>query len=152
MDLLGALGKLLRGDLKLKPEEGVLEYRGQRLVALPASAIDAAVKEMEKYFGEAAVIVMERMGAAVGAAVRNALGWKTGEEALRELPQMAPLAGLGKIRVQGDRLEMENMPEDVDPAVLRYIAGFLEGLCIHVEEIGGGGHRAEAKVAPRPCP
>lgn len=88
----------------------MIKYEGQRVFVIPASAADSIMRELEKYLGDAAPIIMERLGAALGESTRATMGWKTGEDALRELPEVAKLGGFSRATVKEGRITMENLP------------------------------------------
>jgi len=89
---------------------------------------------------------MEKLGEAMGKSTREAMGWSSGDEVLKSLPDVAKLAGYGVVKVSGDQLVFENLPVRVTPAVLRYLHGFFSGLCIQLFDVSAEETRLTAKV------
>ncbi len=137
MEFFTALRKLLKGEVRLDLDSGVMEYRGGRIVAAPASSLLALVSELRNLVGDSAVILVERLGYALGKSTRESMGWNTPKEALEGLREVAKFGGYGIVEIHGDVVEMKNAPVSnfiEDPVlqeyVARYLNGFFRGLCI----------------------
>ena len=62
IQLFTLLKQLLKGDLEIDVEKGSFAYKGVRIVALPVEAVANSLREVAALFGEAAPILLERIG------------------------------------------------------------------------------------------
>lgn len=147
MQLLSLLKQLLKGELEIDLENGSFTYKGVRVVALPVVAVANSLKEVASLFGEASPILFERIGEGVGAAVKTSMGWKTGEEVLKEFSNIAKAGGFGRVHFKDGVLYMENLPLSIEePALAAYMRGFLRGLCIELTELKISGNSLKGGV------
>jgi len=146
LDLFSMVKRLLRGEFSFDLGRGELVFKGRRIVALPADSIEPLVEGLYELLGDGALVVMEKLGEAMGKSTREAMGWSSGDEVLKSLPDVAKLAGYGVVKVSGDQLVFENLPVRVTPAVLRYLSGFFSGLCIELLDVSAEETRLAAKV------
>ncbi|MEZ0318444.1 MAG: hypothetical protein ABWK05_00400 [Pyrobaculum sp.] len=129
-DMFGMLKRVLKGEVAFNLERGEMMYGGNRIVAVPANLWDVVIEELEHYFGEASVVVFEKLGEAVAKSMRQSMGWKTAEEVLKEFPVVAKMGGFGVVKVSGDVIYLENLPVVLKEGYARHIAGFMRGLCL----------------------
>lgn len=147
-DILKLLKQLLKGDVKFDLDSGTISYRNSRIVAIPALIFYHLFNELEKYLGDASLIIMEQLGEAAGRATREVAQWASAEQVLKELGQFAKVGGFGIVEVKGDEL-FKNLPiEPSDPVLLRYIVGYLRGLCLEVKELGTEDGALYVKIKP----
>ncbi|RFA95560.1 hypothetical protein [Pyrobaculum aerophilum] len=146
MEYFAALKSLLKGDISFSVDKGELKYRGRRVVAVPADLIPLLLGELEKLFGEASSVVLESIGHAIAAAMREVLGWKTGEDALNNLPDVAKLAGYGIVKRKDNTLYFQNLPIVLNQKIISNVHGFLKGLCLEPIEIKYELNNLEVKV------
>jgi hypothetical protein len=158
MELFGALKKILKGELKIDMDRGVIEYRGRRIIAIPADTAEAFVTALRRYVGDAAALVFAIEGEATGRVIREMFEWKSGTEALRGLREMAKLGGFGIISTAGGEsppcIEMTNLPirvsQDAADIYRLHIEGFLMGLCLEPMSVAVEGAAIKACVRPLP--
>jgi len=145
-DLLSMVRKLLKGEFSLDVNRGEARFRGRRIVGMPAEALSRMVDEFYNLLGDGAFVILEKLGETMGKAMRETMGWSSGDEVLKNLPEAAKLAGFGVVKVSGDQLTLENLPVPVDPAIMRHLEGLLRGLCLEPLEISAEEGRVTAKV------
>lgn len=146
IQLLSLLKKLLKGDIHIDVDEGVFTYRGVRVITMPAPAVVLPVLEVANMFGDAGPILLERLGEGVGASMKKTMGWNSGDEVLKELPNVAKAGGFGKMWTRENYLVIENLPMSLeDNALLAYMRGFLRGLCLELEDIQASGNTLRAR-------
>ncbi|MFN3803497.1 MAG: hypothetical protein ACK4SY_00365 [Pyrobaculum sp.] len=146
IQLLSLLKKLLKGDIHIDVDEGVFTYKGVRVVTIPVPAVVLTALEVANMFGDAGPILLERLGEGVGASIKETMGWASGEETLKEFPNIARAGGFGKVWVKENHLVMENLPVSLeDNVLLAYMRGFLRGLCIELEDVQTSGNILRAK-------
>ncbi|AFA39952.1 hypothetical protein Pogu_1925 [Pyrobaculum oguniense TE7] len=146
IELLSALKKLLRGEIKIDLDSGVMAYKGRRVVAIPADVIYKVLKELDAVLAEGSLVVLEKLGYAMGAATTETMGWSNFDDVAKELPQLAKVGGFGRVKLAEDIIEMEELPVPADPAVARYLSGFLRALCMEPVEMELEGDRIRAKI------
>ena len=149
IDFLKVVREFLKGEVEFKLGEGLIEYRGHRIIAMPGAMLSRMIEELEKLVGDAASIIMESLGEAAGKATRDVMTWKNGNDTLREFPQLAKVAGFGLIKVHGDEMLIKNSPVEMSPQMLRYISGYLRGICIDVLDISMEEDLIKAKIKIR---
>jgi len=146
LDLFSMVKRLLRGEFSFDLGRGELVFKGRRIVAMPADSVEPLVEGLYEILGDGALVVMEKLGEAMGKSTRETMGWSSGDEVLKSLPDVAKLAGFGIVKVSGDQLVFENLPVRITPAVLRYLGGFFRGLCIELLDVSAEETRLAAKV------
>lgn len=146
MEFFTALKSLLKGEISLSIEKGEIKYRGRRIVAVPADLVPTLLKELDKLFGEASTVVLESIGNVIARSMREVLEWKTGRDAIENLPEIAKLAGYGVVKRSGETLYFQNLPVAVDKKIEANLRGFLQGLCLEPIEIKYEGNNLEVKV------
>lgn len=149
IELLSTLRKLLKGEIKIDLDSGVMAYRGRRVVVIPADVIYKVLKELDAVLAEGSLVVLERLGYAMGAATMEAMGWRGFNDVVKELPQLAKVGGFGRVKIAEDVIEMEELPVPADPEVARYLSGFLRALCMEPVDIELKGDGVRAKVMKR---
>jgi len=145
-DLLSMVRELLKGEFSLDVDKGEARFRGRRIVGMPAEALNGIMDVLYNLLGDGAFVILEKIGETMGKAMRETMGWSSGDEVLKNLPEAAKLAGFGVVKVSGDQLTLENLPVPVDPAIMRYLKGLLRGFCLEPLEISAKGERVTAKV------
>ncbi|MEM4674481.1 MAG: hypothetical protein QXK67_07515 [Pyrobaculum sp.] len=146
IQLFTLLKQLLKGDLEIDVEKGSFAYKGVRIVALPVTAVVIALHEVAALFGEAAPILLERIGEGVGSAVMHSMGWRDGSDTIKELPNLAKAGGFGRVVFKDGVLQIDNLPLSLeDEALMAYMRGFMRGLCIELYDVERSGNSIKAK-------
>ncbi len=146
MQLFSLLKQVLKGDVHIDVNEGIMTHRGVRVVAVPVPAVVLTLLEIANLFGEASVIFFERVGEGVGSSLKETMGWRDGGEALREIPNIMKVGGFGKMSIREDWVHMENLPTSLeDSALLAYLRGFFRGMCIELEDAQASGNSLRAR-------
>ena len=118
------LPRILRGEFRIDPERGVVEYQGMRIVSIPAATLVDLADSVRELVGEGVYVVLAGLGRSLARSMKKALG----DVSLERIVEVAKLAGFGRAELSGGSLVIEELPVDA-PQYVEYVArGFFEEL------------------------
>jgi len=145
VSLVGALRKVVKGDIKIDTERGLFTLSGERLIVIPSSSLIYLWRELYALIGEGTNVVFEGLGRSAALSVKKVLGLDEGDPRiiLRRIADACRVAGFGQMSftVDGDSymvmIKYPPLPKSNDPqfyeAVARLIGGSIQGFLGNLE-------------------